>query len=288
MDIAREKAGIIKPGAIGVVRSQDTEVALTLARRADDVGATLLHEGSDWEIIDPLLAVGGQAYSVRTPHATYEDLYLPVFGTYAAANAAAGIAAVEALVGHALDDAAVREGLAAVHTPGRLERVAAGADVATVLVDAAHNPDGAHALAAALTTEFRFTRLIAVVAAMRDKDVRGILAELEPVVAEIVVTANSSSRTMDPDELGRARGVGVRLRAGERRAGARAGDRAGPGVGRGGGHLRGRGRRHRLGGHGGGGATAVRSGAVVSELASSPATQQRALTSAPSVSEVAS
>ena len=71
-----------------------------------------------------------------------------------------------------------------------------------MLVDAAHNPHGARALAAALTTEFRFTRLIAVVAAMRDKDVRGILAELEPVVAEIVVTANSSLRTMDPDELG--------------------------------------------------------------------------------------
>ena len=96
----------------------------------------------------------------------------------------------------------MRAAFATVRSPGRLERVAAGADVATVLVDAAHNPHGARALAAALTTEFRFTRLVAVVAAMRDKDVRGILAELEPVVAEVVVTANSSPRTMDPDELG--------------------------------------------------------------------------------------
>jgi len=71
-----------------------------------------------------------------------------------------------------------------------------------VLVDAAHNPHGARALAAALTTEFRFTRLVGVIAAMRDKDVRGILAEIEPVVAEVVITTNSSPRAMDPDELG--------------------------------------------------------------------------------------
>ena len=91
-----------------------------------------------------------------------------------------------------------------MRSPGRLERVAAGDTVAasSVFVDAAHNPHGARALAAALIGEFRFTRLVAVVAVMRDKDVRGILAELEPVLAEVVITTNSSARAMDPDELG--------------------------------------------------------------------------------------
>ncbi|MBC8092782.1 MAG: dihydrofolate synthase, partial [Pseudonocardia sp.] len=72
----------------------------------------------------------------------------------------------------------------------------------TVLADAAHNPHGARALAAALLGEFRFTRLVGVLGVMRDKDARGILAELEPVLAEVVITANSSPRAMDPDELG--------------------------------------------------------------------------------------
>jgi dihydrofolate synthase / folylpolyglutamate synthase len=71
-----------------------------------------------------------------------------------------------------------------------------------VLADAAHNPHGARALAAALTTEFRFTRLVGVVGVMAEKDARGILQELEPVLEEVVITANSSPRAMDPDELG--------------------------------------------------------------------------------------
>jgi len=57
------------------------------------------------------------------------------------------------------------------------------------------------ALAATLTAEFHFTRLVGVLGVMREKDARGILAELEPVLAEVVVTANTSPRAMDPDEL---------------------------------------------------------------------------------------
>ncbi len=71
-----------------------------------------------------------------------------------------------------------------------------------MFIDSAHNPHGARALAGALTSDFRFERLVGVVAVLRDKDVRGILTELEPVLHEVVVTTNSSPRTMDPDELG--------------------------------------------------------------------------------------
>ena len=240
-------------------------MAEVLIERCVEVGAQVAREGAEFGVRDRELAVGGQRIVLQGLSGTYDDIFLPLHGEHQASNAALALAAAEALVGAGprspLDPDAVRAAFAAVRSPGRLERVAAGADVATVLVDAAHNPHGARALAAALTTEFRFTRLIAVVAAMRDKDVRGILAELEPVVAEIVVTANSSPRTMDPDELG-ALAVSV---FGSERVSVEpvlaAGDRAGPRAGRGGGHLRGRRHRHRLGGHGGGGAAAVRSGA---------------------------
>ena len=85
-----------------------------------------------------------------------------------------------------------------------------------MFIDAAHNPHGARALAATLTAEFRFTRLVGVLGVMREKDARGILAELEPVLAEVVVTANTSPRAMDPDELAAVAVGGLRRRPGER------------------------------------------------------------------------
>jgi dihydrofolate synthase / folylpolyglutamate synthase len=204
--IAREKAGIIKPGVVAVLAAQDRAVAEVLVERCVEVGAQVAREGAEFGVREREVAVGGQRIALQGLSGPYDDIFLPLHGEHQAANAALALAAAEALVGAGpqapLDPDAVRAAFAAVRSPGRLERVAAGPDVATVLIDAAHNPHGARALAAALTTEFRFTRLIAVVAVMRDKDVRGILAELEPVVAEVVVTTNSSPRAMDPDELG--------------------------------------------------------------------------------------
>jgi dihydrofolate synthase/folylpolyglutamate synthase len=197
-DIAKEKGGIIKEGKIGVIRSQDAEVAVTLARRADEVGATLLHEGPDWEVLDPLLAVGGQAFSLRTPHATYEDLFLPVFGSYAAANAGAGIVACEALTGHALDDKALRAGLASVRNPGRLEVV--GHDP-TVVLDGAHNPAGAAALVEALSQSFTWQRLHVVLAVSGNKDVAGVVAPIAALADVIYATENDSVRSADATAL---------------------------------------------------------------------------------------
>ena len=71
----------------------------------------------------------------------------------------------------------------------------------TVLLDAAHNPAGAGALAAALSEAFAFTRLVGVVAMLADKDVRGVLEALEPVLAEIVITQSDSPRALSADAL---------------------------------------------------------------------------------------
>jgi len=197
-DIATEKSGIIKEGKLGVIRSQEPEVALTLARRADEVGATLLHEGSDWEISEPLLAVGGQAFTIRTPHTTYEDLFLPVHGAYAAANAGAGVVAFEALTGHALDEPALRDGLASVRTPGRLEVV--GREP-TVVLDGAHNPAGATALAEALARSFTWDRLHVVLAVSANKDVAGVVAPIAALADAVYATVNDSVRSASADEV---------------------------------------------------------------------------------------
>jgi dihydrofolate synthase/folylpolyglutamate synthase len=198
VDIAGEKAGIIKEGKTAVLRAQEPEVADTLARRAAEVGATLLHEGPDWEVADPLLAIGGQAFSVRTPLATYEDLFLPVFGSYAAANAGAGVVAFEALTGHALDEDVVREGLAAVRAPGRLEVVG---HEPTLVLDGAHNPAGAAALAEALPRTFTWERLHVVLAASANKDVPGLVGPIARLADVVYATANDSVRSADAETV---------------------------------------------------------------------------------------
>jgi dihydrofolate synthase/folylpolyglutamate synthase len=206
LGIAREKAGIIKPGAVAVLAAQDKAVADVLLERCVEVEAQVAREGVEFGVRERELAVGGQRLVLQGLGGTYDDVFLPLHGEHQGSNAALALAAAEALVGagpqQPLDADVVRAAFAGVLSPGRLERLAAGQGVPTVLADAAHNPSGARALAAALTTEFRFTRLVGVLGMMRDKDVRGILTELEPVLQEVVITANSSPRAMDPDELG--------------------------------------------------------------------------------------
>jgi dihydrofolate synthase / folylpolyglutamate synthase len=213
--IAGEKAGIIKPGSIAVLAGQSPEVLRVLLNRAVEVDATVAREGMEFGVLFRRLAVGGQQLRLQGLGGVYEDVFLPLHGAHQAANAALALAAVEAFVGagaaRQLDVDAVVDGFAAVRSPGRLERLRAAP---AVFVDAAHNPHGARALAAALRPtnqgptdqggDFSFRRIVAVVATMADKDVRGILAELEPVVDEVVVTRNSSPRAHDVDELAAA------------------------------------------------------------------------------------
>jgi folylpolyglutamate synthase/dihydropteroate synthase len=97
-----------------------------------------------------------------------------------------------------LDPELVRQAFAAMTSPGRLEVVRRSP---VVLVDAAHNPAGMAAAMAALTEAFTFSAVVGVLAVSTDKDVAGILDELEPVISELVVTRNSSSRSMDPETL---------------------------------------------------------------------------------------
>lgn len=204
--IAREKAGIIKPGAVAVMAAQEQAVAEVLVARCVEVGAQVAREGAEFGVAERHVAVGGQRLALRGLSGMYDDVFLPLHGEHQASNAALALAAAEALIGagprQPLDPDAVRAAFSGVRSPGRLERVAAGRAVSTVLVDACHNPHGARALAAALTSEFRFVRLVGVLGVMRDKDARGILAGLEPVLAEVVVTAATSPRAMDADELG--------------------------------------------------------------------------------------
>jgi dihydrofolate synthase/folylpolyglutamate synthase len=203
--IAAEKAGIIKPGATAILASQRVEAAEALLRRAVEVDAAVAREGLEFGVLERTIAVGGQVLTLQGLGGVYDDVFLPLFGAHQAENAACALAAVEAFFGAGagsgtLDVDAVREAFAAVRSPGRLEAVRSSP---TILVDAAHNPHGMKASLAAIDEGFDFRRLVAVVAVLGDKDVEGMLALLEPVVAEVVVTQNGSSRALDVDELAR-------------------------------------------------------------------------------------
>lgn len=200
--IAQEKAGIIKPGSIAVLAQQEPEVAALLTERAAEVDATLAREGVEFGVISRVPAVGGQVVSLQGLRDRYDDVFLPLYGAHQAQNAAVALAAAEAFAGtEPLDADLVRAAFAEVTSPGRLEIVRRSP---TIVLDAAHNPHGAHAVAEALEDSFQFSPLIGVMGVMADKDVDGVLTEFEPHLAHLICTQNSTTRSMSAQALGMA------------------------------------------------------------------------------------
>lgn len=205
--IAREKAGIIKPGSQVVCAAQQPEALDVIAARCADVGATLLLEGRDFGVRSRAVAVGGQQIEINGLRGQYSDLFLPLYGAHQASNAALALAAVEAFLGgtEPLGESAVADGFAEFSSPGRLEVVRRSP---TIVLDAAHNPHGTQALVAGIEESFAFSPLIGVVGVMADKDVETVLQTLEPLLAHLVCTQNSTARAMPATELAElARGI---------------------------------------------------------------------------------
>ena len=200
-EIARTKAGIIKPSAAVVSAIQTPDALAELERAAELTESTIAVEGSAFSLLSSTVAVGGQVISVQGLAGTYNDLFLPLFGDHQGHNAALAIAAVESFLGggtQLLVGDVLAEGLATATSPGRLQIV--GTEP-TVLVDAAHNPHGAAALAAAITTYFTFDEIAVVLGVLQDKDAHGIVEALAPVATAFYVTQSQSERAIPADEL---------------------------------------------------------------------------------------
>lgn len=200
-EIARTKAGIIKPAASVVSAAQPAEALAELRRAAELTESTLAVEGQAFGVIERTPAVGGQLVSIRGLAGEYRDLVLPLFGAHQAQNAAVAVAAVETFIGggsSALSEDELREGLATATSPGRLQRIGHSP---AVLVDAAHNPHGARALVTALGESFDFEELVFVFGVLGDKDASGIAAVLAETGAAFVVTRPDSDRAQPAEEL---------------------------------------------------------------------------------------
>ncbi len=199
--IAETKAGIFRASKPSVLAHQTREAAEVLIRESARIESIPLREGLDFALAHRDVAVGGQLLTIQGIGGTYDEIFLPLHGRHQASNATLALTAVEAFLGggaERLDLDVVRDGFANATSPGRLEVVHRNP---TVIIDAAHNPHGVVALKEALSEEFAFDRLIAIVAILSDKDVTNFLAELSGVVDEIIVTENSSARALPTEKL---------------------------------------------------------------------------------------
>ncbi|HRA49930.1 folylpolyglutamate synthase/dihydrofolate synthase family protein [Actinotalea sp.] len=200
VDIAGEKAGILTDGATLVMAAQREEVDGVVLAAAAEHGVRVLREGVDLQVAGRRVAVGGQLLDLSTTGGLYTEVFLPLHGAHQASNSLLALAAAEAVLrdGGALSGELVEAAFADMHSPGRLEVVRSSP---TVLVDAAHNPHGVEALVAGVRDAFSFERLVGVVGILEDKDAEQILAGLEPLLDEVVVTRSTSPRAHDVDDL---------------------------------------------------------------------------------------
>jgi dihydrofolate synthase/folylpolyglutamate synthase len=221
-EIAREKAGIIHRGAHVVRGPMAAEAARVIDARARRLGCPLARLGREVQVSE-----SAEALSVALLGTRHEGLRIPLAGAYQADNLGCAVAALSALQhqGFVTSDAALRKGLAKLSWPGRLELFSGRPDV---LCDAAHNPHAARALAAYLAREKgRYSRVVAVFGAMREKQHAAMLEPLAPHVAEFVFTTPDTPRALPAEELcARYGGSAVArpvsaFRAARRRAGKR-------------------------------------------------------------------
>ncbi len=191
-EIAAVKAGIIKDGVPVVTAAAGTALDV-IRQRAREKKAAIFTVGGDttFEIIES--SVRGERFSLITPRNTYPDLHINLIGAHQVVNAVTAVTAVELLAdrGYRITAEAVARGLAAARWPARLEVVR---EKPAVLLDGAHNYDGALSLYGALTEIFKYRKLILVLGMLGDKEREKVVAKLAPLAGAVVVTKPNSPR----------------------------------------------------------------------------------------------
>ena len=217
-EIAVEKAGIIKPGSTLVLGETDADLvpiflesgaAEVWRRGTEQSGGAGSSGDGDLGWSNGRLAHGGRVVDLRTPGATYPDVYLPLHGSHQADNAALALAAVEAFFGGPVPEDLVAEAFGSVTNPGRLEVLERQP---LLVLDGAHNPAGARAARAALDEEFAgVASRILVVGLLQGRDPREMLEAIGAKGARLVIaTRPPSPRAIPPDQVAEvARSMGV-------------------------------------------------------------------------------
>jgi dihydrofolate synthase/folylpolyglutamate synthase len=191
--IAGEKAGILKPGVPAVFAAQRQEALQTLDRRAVDLSLEVIHAQEKWHVDNVELSAQGSTFTVHD--GSEMRIHCPLAGEHQVANAVVAVAALERL---GMETSAIEPGIAATRWPGRLHRVSVSPEI---ILDGAHNPAGARALAAYIQRFYSERRVVLVYGAMRDKAVEEITGILFPHADEVIATAPRQSRAVDPETI---------------------------------------------------------------------------------------
>jgi dihydrofolate synthase/folylpolyglutamate synthase len=204
-DIAYEKAGIIKPGGFLISAAQPVDAAQVLLEKAREVQVPFKFEGVEFGVESRQVAVGGQLVTVQGIAGRYPELMVPLHGSHQAENAAVAVAALEAFLGGGekeLSAEVLQEAFATVSSPGRLEVMRTAP---TIIVDAAHNPEGIRVTAEAIEEAFSFSKLVVVVGVLKEKDAEEILRQLKEslggLAEEFCFTQSNSPRAVPAAEL---------------------------------------------------------------------------------------
>lgn len=194
--IAEEKAGIIKPGVPVILASMDAAARTVIERRAQELGCecTALNGA---EVRASVEGERAQVFDFTLGTMRMGEIELALNGAHQLQNAATALAAIRRLRWmFEIPDGAIRKGLRNVRWPGRLEWMG------NVLMDGAHNPHGAHTLAAYAKKWLEPEKTVLLIAAMRDKDVVGVLRALRPIYAQAVCTSIPDiPRAMNEEDL---------------------------------------------------------------------------------------
>ncbi|MBI4011877.1 MAG: bifunctional folylpolyglutamate synthase/dihydrofolate synthase [Candidatus Rokubacteria bacterium] len=205
-EIAAEKAAIVR-GGVALSAAQAPEAMAVIEARCRALGVPLLLEGRDLRAEVVRSDLRGHRLNLVGPGWATRDVDLALVGLFQPANAALAVGAVRAVAaaaGFTVGEAAIREGCARVRWPGRFQVVPGGAGRPTVVLDGAHNPGGAAALAASLAHYFPGARLTLVLGTSADKDRAGILKALAPPASRVILTAAAHPRATPPAELAAA------------------------------------------------------------------------------------
>jgi dihydrofolate synthase/folylpolyglutamate synthase len=196
--IAAEKAGIMRPGRPVLVAPQPLEALAQLRQRADSLGARWCAYGSRIQATVLAQEPRGQRVRIQGVRALYEDIAIPLIGAHQAENAALAVSAVEWLAEDGAPYAAVREGLARVRWPGRLEVVQ---EDPVVLLDGAHNPPSIDALREALALWWPQRPVHLVLGMSADKASPSVVKAFARFAVSVTCTQSAHPRACDAQVL---------------------------------------------------------------------------------------
>lgn len=218
-EIAFEKAGIIKPNVHLVTATSDKEALDVFAKTADERNAEIhqvreINRGSRYRIIrypsDQCVDQGAEkinyaeepksTFTVEGIYDVYEELYIDLKGDFQRINAAVSIGAIEILQkqGYEIPKSAVRDGIGSAYIPGRFEQISLNP---RIIIDGAHNQDGALHLINSIKLNFKYKRLIFVVSMLSGHSIKNVVEVIAPEADVFIATASRSERSASAEEI---------------------------------------------------------------------------------------